>query len=59
MRLWGRSDICHEKESFEDPQEDFASCQSDDGDRFIEEKYSAATETNPTPAEGIEKAGFL
>jgi hypothetical protein len=59
MRLWGSSDICHEKESFKRLREDFASCQSSDRDQFVEEKYPAATETNPTPAEGIKKAGFL
>ena len=59
MRLWGISDICHETESFKRPREDFASCQSDGRDQIVEEKYPAATETNPTPAEGIKKAGFF
>ena len=49
MRLWGTSDICHKTESFKGPQEDFALCQSGDRDQIIEEKYPAATETNPTP----------
>jgi len=53
MRLWARSDIFHETESFKCPREDFASGQSGDRDQIVEEKYPAATETNPTPAEGI------
>ena len=58
MRLWARSNLRHETESFKFPREDFASCQSRDRDQTVDEKYPAATETNPTPAEGIKKAGF-
>jgi hypothetical protein len=59
MRLWARSDIRHETESFKCPRENFASCQSGDRVQRVEEKYPAATETNATPAEGTKKAGFL
>jgi len=59
MWLWARSDICYETKSFKCPWEDFASSQSGDRGQIVEEKYLAATGTNPTPTKGIQKVGFL